>query len=94
MNAPFTIQIVWRGIAIRVDYHARRWNGPCDHVEITSDNRVPLPVTETGYRSHFLPAGVVTPDTLEAQVTAWLDEEAAKPEWQHYQEASRQMTLF
>lgn len=29
-----------------------------------------------------------------AQVTAWLDEEAAKPEWQAQVEASRQSELF
>ena len=94
MSALHTIRISWRGIGIRVDYHASRWGGVCDHVELHSDGRVPLPVTETGYRSHFLPTGIVTADTLEAQVIAWLDEEAAKPEWRAYEEASKQLSLF
>lgn len=94
MSALHTIRISWRGIGIRVDFHPCRWSGACDHVELHSDGRVPLPVTETGYRSHFLPTGIVTADTLEAQVIAWLDEEAAKPEWRGYEDASKQLSLF
>lgn len=94
MSAPFTIRIVWRGIGIQVDYHPCRWNGPCDHVELSSDGRVPLPVTETGYKSHFLPTGIVTADTLEEQVTAWLDELAQSEDWRRHEEASKQLSLF
>jgi len=49
---------------------------------------------QIGYRSHFLPTGIVTADTLEAQLIAWLDEEAANPEWLDYKENSKQLSLF
>lgn len=94
MSAFQTIRISWRGIGIRVDFHPSRWNGPCDHVELHSDNCVPLPVTETGYRSHFLPSGFVTAETLADQVIAWLDDQANTPEWRTHEEDSKQLSLF
>lgn len=55
-----------------------------------------LPITATGYRSYFHKPGTI--ETLGgdvvAQVIAWLDEEAANPEWRAYAEAGRQGELF
>jgi hypothetical protein len=54
-----------------------------------------LPITETGYRSHFL--SEVEVETLGGPldyVRAWLDAEAAMPEWREQQQAARQMALF
>jgi cytolysin (calcineurin-like family phosphatase) len=87
----------WHGIEIHVVHTKRRW-GVIDHLAIRSVNpdRAPLPITSTGYFSHFM-----QPDTVEAhggdvvaQVTAWLDEEATKPEWRAHVERSRQGELF
>lgn len=87
----------WQGIEIHVIYTQRKWS-VIDHLEIRSVNpeRAPLPITETGYRSHFIQPGTVEAHggDVIAQVTAWLDEEAAKPAWRAYVEASRQMRLF
>jgi hypothetical protein len=94
MSALYTTRIEWRGIGIQLEFHANRWNSPVDHIEIRSDNRVPLPITETGYKSHFLPAGQVTAETLIEAVTAWLDVEAQSDAWKRYEEASRQLSLF
>jgi hypothetical protein len=45
-----------------------------DHIELRTADRAALPVTETGYRSHFAPAGAVTEHGgAVAFVTAWLD---------------------
>jgi hypothetical protein len=57
---------------------------------------VPLPITETGYRSHFHPRGTVEGlgGDVVAQITAWLDEESAKPAWKAHMERSRQGELF
>ena len=57
--------------------------------------RAAIPITETGYRSHFI-------DTLElinqggvvTFVTAWLDREAKSKDWQNRELASRQLDLF
>lgn len=55
----------------------------------------PLPMTETGYRSHFLPAAaVVEASAPVAYVRAWLDHEARSPAWRQRADAARQMTLF
>ena len=94
MSALHTTRIVWRDIGVRIDYYPNRWNGPVDHIEITSDGRVPLPVTETGYRSNFLPAGTVNHENLIDQVTSWLDEQAETEAWKAYENASKQLSLF
>lgn len=90
-------RLTWRGIDIEVIYLPRRW-GVIAHLEIRSIEppRAPLPITETGYRSHFHDCGTVEANggDVVAQVRAWLDEEAARPEWRRYVEASRQGELF
>lgn len=87
----------WRGIEIEVIYTPLKWN-IIAHLEIQSIHpaRAPLPITETGYRSHFHQPGTIEAlgGDVVAQVTAWLDEEAAKPEWRAYELRSRQGELF
>ena len=68
------------------------------HLQVKSIDppRVPLPITESGYRSHFCPCGMVEErgGDVVAQVKAWLDEEARSPNWKAYLVASRQGDLF
>ncbi|WP_255406260.1 hypothetical protein [Novosphingobium sp. CF614] len=75
----------------------RRWNA-IEHLEIRSvaPEVAVLPITSTGYRSHFLPIGTVDAHggDVVTQVTAWLNEAAAKPDWQAHVKASRQGSLF
>lgn len=87
----------WRGIEIEATYFPLLWN-IIAHLEIRSikPDRAPLPITETGYRSHFH-----QPGTLEAEggdvvtrVIAWLDEEARSPKWRKQEEAASQLSLF
>lgn len=94
MSSRHTTRTSWRGIAIQVDFEACRWSGPFDHVEVRSLDRCPLPITETGYRSAFIPSGEVTVDTYVSAVLAWLDEEAKSVQWKDQEQKSRQMTLF
>ena len=67
-----------------------------DHVEIKADDGDPLPITETGYRSHFFgPVDpVLTMDEIETMVRKWLDTEAAKPAWQEHVLRTQQLSLF
>lgn len=94
----------WQGITVEIVYEPN-WlniaNRDCDlpsaHLDIRSikPERAPLPITETGYRSHFLHPGEI--DLLGgpvAYVQTWLDEMAESREWQDYQERSRQFSLF
>lgn len=93
-----THRFTWQGIEIEAIYMPAMWGGLIAHLEITSIEPpdAPLPITETGYRSHYHPCGMVEANggDVVAQVIAWLDEEAAKPEWRRYVEASRQGELF
>lgn len=99
-----TETLTWGGIQIGVSYEpnwlnmaARPGNYDVAHLQIeaVAPARARLPITETGYKSHFTTAA-----TIEsfggplAFVEAWLEEEAAKPAWQDYHRQSRQMTLF
>jgi hypothetical protein len=90
-------RFTWQGIEIEATYDPR-FCGIISHLEIKSVNpeRAPLPITKSGYRSHFHPCGTIEAqdgDVVE-QVIAWLDEEALKPEWQRYMANTRQGELF
>lgn len=94
---PQTFRLLWQGIEIEITFTARRWS-VIDHLEIRSvrPERAPLPITSTGYKSHFMQPGTIDAHggDVVAQVRVWLDEEAAAPEWREYVEASRQTSLF
>lgn len=87
----------WQGIEIEVNYAPLKW-GAIAHLEVRSvhPKGARLPITDTGYRSHFHSPGTIEAlgGNVVAQVIAWLDEEAARPEWRRYVEASRQGELF
>lgn len=61
-----------------------------EHIELRSENGLALPVTETGYRSHFIPIGAVAQEGGPvAYVTGWLDFEAERTRWD-----GAQLSLF
>ena len=104
MNRPRdiqSVQIAWRGIAITVTYEKNAL-GLADaglatsaHLTITAANRLPLPFTETGYRSLFVdPADLDAQGGPVAYVTAWLDLAAQSPEWRTSAAAAEQLSLF
>lgn len=93
--------LIWRGLPVEIEYRpywlGSRARGDDDvaHVQITSPDRSPLPITETGYRSHFTSrAEVEDAGGPIAFVAALLDEGAQSPKWLRYVEQSRQGTLF
>jgi hypothetical protein len=95
MSAPITSQIVWEGIVVEITYHKSRWNSDFDHIELRVEEGRITPVTETGYRSHFLPAGIVDEHGgHEGFVRTWLDHEADNPDWKKREDASRQLSMF
>ena len=98
MHPSHVYRFHWQGIEIEVTYVPRSWGGVIAHLEIESIQppRAPLPITETGYKSHYHPCGTVEANggDVVAQIMAWLDEEAAKPEWRAYAARSRQGELF
>lgn len=88
----------WRGILIEVRYEAQWLGGDATaHLELATLEplRAPIPVTETGYRSHF-----VDRETIDemggpaAYVEAWLDNAAKGKAWIEAEAAARQYSLF
>lgn len=94
MSAPITHTLTWRSIQITISYHPNRWNSGFDHIEVQSLGREPLPITETGYRSHFALVGTVTDETCVQAVVDWLDEASQSKDWVRKQADARQMRLF
>jgi hypothetical protein len=95
-----THQTSWQGIPLSVSYcpdHSAAFREvmgrPLAHLTVAADR--PLPITGTGYKSHF-----TGPELIDAEggpvafVLAWLDHAAALPEWQARQEQAAQLSLF
>ena|GEM_PF-67371 len=86
----------WQKIRVQVKCTRNKF---CDfdHLEIQSiaPERHPLPITETGYKSHFLPHGEI--DSFGGAVETalmWLNTEAQATGWIEQQQAARQGSLF
>jgi len=92
-----TYRLTWQGIVVEITYDPTGW-GIVAHLQVESlaPPRAALPITETGYRSHFIPCGMIEElgGDVIAQVKAWLDEEARSLEWRKRVEADRQGELF
>ena len=88
------IQTEWQGIAITIRYTPQRFAG-YDHLEIVSRDKQRRPITETGYRSHFL-----LPEKLDefgdpcGYVLAWLDHEGNSNVWRASVAKRAQLSLF
>ena len=88
-----TLSFIWEGITIAVSHKANWLNTDYDHIELRADEK--LPVTETGYRSHFIAnSELALFDSLEGFVLLWLDEAAMSNEWKRHLKDSQQLSLF
>lgn len=87
-NEPVTIRIT----------HARDYlSSGSDHIEVESikPKKAPLPITETGYRSHFMPPlDLINAGGPVTFVNAWLAEEAKGKAWSNAAKAQAQGDLF
>ena len=89
----------WRGVNLEITFE-RHWLGierhiADAHLTVTARGRQPLPITETGYRSHFLAADEIdSAGGPVAYIAIWLDTMARSQEWIAYEQASRQLSLF
>lgn len=99
-----TFRTDWNGITIEIRYEPKWLNietafDPA-HLEVETIHppRAPLPITETGYLSHFTSRETIAAyGGAVAFVEAWLETESQAPDWrhiQHRQEERRQLTLF
>jgi hypothetical protein len=88
----------WRGMLVQVSYNPN-WSGMSliAHLEIETQEpvRAPLPMTETGYRSHFIGQGIVEEaGGPAAYVWAWLEDAAKHKGWAIIDAEARQLALF
>ena len=98
------IEITWHGIQIEITYtpdtspaFRKSYGRALDHLEIRSlvPAREPLPITETGYLSHFIARQIVEgAGGPAALVLAWLDHFAQSPVWKAQQISRQQLDLF
>lgn len=96
-------EISWRNpltgepITIRIT-HARDYLASgTDHIEVESirPKKAPLPITETGYRSHFLsPLDLLNAGGPVTFVSSWLEREATSKAWSKAATARTQGDLF
>lgn len=93
-------ETTWSGITIHIRYE-QHWLGVDNlcmaHLDIESvaPKRAPLPITETGYLSHFTPpAHIEDVGGPVAFVTAWIEAEASMKKWKAADMVRRQGSLF
>ncbi len=96
-----TFNATWQGIDLEIR-HCPRWlcssgDYVTQHIEIRSAGKVRLPITETGYRSHFMNGAEALAefdDDPVAFVLWMLDGAGQNKEWLAQVEADRQYSLF
>ncbi|WP_074787927.1 hypothetical protein [Roseovarius tolerans] len=85
--------LVWEGVTVNIVYSKEKWHSPFHHLEIKA--AAPLPITETGYRSHFVaPEEIEVFGSPKAFVEEWIAHAAKDPKWVRQAEAARQGELF
>lgn len=90
------INAAWRGVDLTIR-HCADWcvTVGIDHIEVVSDGRVALPITETGYKSYFIPPEQIAEIGTPADyVLAWLDHAADSTAWKKSEFEARQLSLF
>ena len=96
------IKLTWNTISIDVNYnndwskaHREIMGFSMGHLEIQSKDKARLPITETGYRSHFIAATTIEEyGGPEKYVMDWLDEKSKTKAWRDYWRSSNQLSLF
>ena len=98
----FEKEIVWNGITIILRLNkngceGRIYGGFMNHLEIQTKNNEPLPITETGYKSHFFISNCLYKSVTDTFLDL-LEEASKSKKWQRYwkehQEALQQPDLF
>lgn len=104
MEDKYQIEIIeWCNYQIKVMYAydpmrmAEYYDEPMSHIQIVTiePERAALPITDTGYKSHFIPeSNIAKYGSAKDYVLAWLNEAATSPAWIKAEEERRQYSLF
>lgn len=93
-----TFKIFWRGIEIDVKYenpYFQMSDFSISHFDIYTKDKQPLPITETGYRSHFLHDDEVQQYGGPSEYfNAWIESEAKTQNWKPIPKQAEQLSLF
>ena len=100
-NEVQKIQAEWQGLSFVITYYPK-WmplknsDFIMARLEIQSGSpETKLPITETGYRSHFLhPDEIAARGGVEKYVQGWFDYASQSPEWKKNQRINCQPSLF
>ena len=93
LEDQMTQTIVWDDIPVSISHTPNWLNTEHHHIELRAEEK--LPVTETGYRSHFIHQDEFALfESVAAFVEQWLDGSAKSPEWIRHKEENRQLSLF
>ena len=90
-------RLIWQDYVIDIRHVSNWHNCDIDHLEIktASPEGAALPITGTGYRSHFLcESYIIDAGGAVSYVEAWLEEASQTPEWKAHVETSRQGVLL
>jgi hypothetical protein len=94
-NEIRAFRIVWYSITIYLKWEPRAFWGIIAHLEIQSEGRVPIPITNTGYRSHFCNKVDVEEYGWPMQfINAWLEQESSSSDWKSYLKTKDAQSLF
>ncbi|GHF70160.1 hypothetical protein [Seohaeicola zhoushanensis] len=103
MSSCEHFRVDWRGIMIEIRY-APNWMDLSEvygyqlaHLEVESIEpaRAVLPITETGYRSHFIAdADIHAAGGPVAFMLDAIEQAASHPAWKRQEDAARQYSLF
>ncbi len=97
MHLDWRNDITGQTVRLRITHSRNYLTTGTDHIEIESvdPKRAVLPITDTGYRSHFIAgADIDRCGGLRAFVDGWLKSAAASKPWQRSQVAAKQGDLF
>lgn len=97
-----THHLHWRGIHMTIEYEPdwstvmmEHYGSSRAHIAVKSQDKVQLPITDTGYRSEFqLSKDIEDGGGVVKFVRLWLDAAAEDPAWIDHVDQSRQMDLF
>ena len=96
-HRPATHPTTWYGVSLKIVHRCDYIFPGTDHIDtyVISPKGARLPITETGYLSHFIDArALVDGGGAVAFVLAWCDREAKSKEWQKQEAACAQKDLF
>ncbi len=84
----------WRGMILQITFERQRFVDWLE-IETLEPTRAPLPITETGYRSHFISKNIIKQaGGPETYVEAWLNEAAKLRGWIEIESDIRQYALL